>query len=1112
MAHPKTFQILHISDLHINDSKEDRFDRSVVLDPLIERVKGDQSDVFRPEIVIVTGDIAFKGIKTEYDLAKDFFDDLLAALDLNSDRLFVVPGNHDVNRKIYRPKDVPQYDNMQELNTELQDQDYREDLLRGMADYFDFTETYLPHFERIQGRLVPFVNTYTTECHKKIGLVGLNSAWMCRKSTDERTIAIGEYQVKTAMEELKGKEEVDLQIVLFHHPLDWLWPIDRKICRTHLNNSILLSGHLHEVSGGYLSDLDGNLYRFQAGGAYLGTESSWPSRFHYITFDWGAHNIRLDFRKFVKERRKWSIDGETGDDGRKVFEMIGTIKEESHYRKAMPEIPETYSGWIMDHCTYMDVDHLQLDGKPIRIELPEIFIPLFAYGPGRESGDEDPQVRKETPLNVEELIGKHECLLIEGDAGSGKTTVLKHLAYCLADGECQGINMSGLEGCLPVLIFLKDLKGLFDGNGEMKDGVMTVEVILSHYFKSQENVLDFETVKDFCNAERAVFLLDGLDEMAPEHRANLVNAFANFKNRYKGNKIVFSGRSHGVVGAAMDKFGRNHVKILPLTMEQVETYVKKWFQYIYSESSALGGKTADAMISEIREHHAIEELIENPLMLTATCILYHGGKELPGQRAELYKKFVNNLLHRRFKEPEKICEFLINLAYGMHQMGVRGADKVFAIEKLKVVYKQQDREMETEYRKRIENLFEDIEPKCGLLKFERGQYNFRHLTFQEFLAAVYIVDNHTDYGGAIEDYWDNERYKEVIELYIGYLSIDNKRWANRIVQDVLNNKDAEGFPRWRLAARSLLDMQKDRREIDVLDLATERLRKVIECGAGPEDLPVYLVDVGETLGWLGDCRALDKFVSVRGGVYNLESGRVEIEPFEMAKYPITNQWFVKFIRDDGYKRPEYWSGQGKRWLNHTRAEHPRFWGERKWNCPNSPVVGVCWYEADAFARWLTMVRADEYVYRLPDGNQWEAVAAGLEKRKYPWGNDWHDGKCNTGESNIGGISPVGIFTKGDTPEGISDLAGNVWEWTKTDFHSNRGLTDFRFDDDMQRLFDDKNWDQFFSKQKEKDRQLPELRGGSWNDAHFFARCASRFRYNPGSRYFKVGFRCVRTKK
>ena len=99
-----TFQILHLSDLHIT-SKES-FDRSVVLDPLIDRVKADLKNGFKPEIVVVSGDVSYSGFEPEYGLAKEFFDALLSSLELEPDGLIIVPGNHDVNRKKYRPKDL----------------------------------------------------------------------------------------------------------------------------------------------------------------------------------------------------------------------------------------------------------------------------------------------------------------------------------------------------------------------------------------------------------------------------------------------------------------------------------------------------------------------------------------------------------------------------------------------------------------------------------------------------------------------------------------------------------------------------------------------------------------------------------------------------------------------------------------------------------------------------------------------------------------------------------------------------------------------------------------------------------------------------------------------
>lgn len=272
----KRFQILHLSDFHIK--AEDGFDRSVVLDPLIERVSKDRDNGFDPEIVVVSGDIAYKGIDAEYKQAGAFFEELLRTLELTSDRLFIVPGNHDVNRKKYRPKDIPIYDNVGELNLELEDEDYRSDLFKGMGDYFGFISNNYPHLKSGHGNLVPFVHLYESRCKKKIGLVGLNSAWMCRRSPDEGEIAIGEYQVAKAMEELKELGEFDQLIHIFHHPVSWLWSEDRSRIRHFLNDSIVLNGHLHDAAGGCSMDPEYRLYQYQAGRAYLGSEFDSPAR------------------------------------------------------------------------------------------------------------------------------------------------------------------------------------------------------------------------------------------------------------------------------------------------------------------------------------------------------------------------------------------------------------------------------------------------------------------------------------------------------------------------------------------------------------------------------------------------------------------------------------------------------------------------------------------------------------------------------------------------------------------------------------------------------------------------------------------------------------------
>lgn len=316
--------ILHLSDLHFGKEKE--FDRSVVLESLMDRFGTDAKNGLKPEIVIVTGDIAFSGALDEYKQAKLFFDDLLGSLNLLGEQLFLIPGNHDVNRGAYRRSDKLVFESMGDLNLELERVQDRNDLMKGMNTYFDFVEKNYPHLKPVGKNLVPFVHSYHSEAGQKIGIVGLNSAWMCRDSEDSGKIAVGEYQISKAkkqLDQLEKEGELCKTIWLTHHPLQWLREDDRGgLCRV-LENSILLSGHLHDSEGQAVQTQEGiAFYQFQAGGVYLGAEADYPARYQVMTLDWQKNEIRLAYRSFSQSQRHWVLDGERGLDGIGLFEHV----------------------------------------------------------------------------------------------------------------------------------------------------------------------------------------------------------------------------------------------------------------------------------------------------------------------------------------------------------------------------------------------------------------------------------------------------------------------------------------------------------------------------------------------------------------------------------------------------------------------------------------------------------------------------------------------------------------------------------------------------------------------------------------------------------------------
>jgi formylglycine-generating enzyme required for sulfatase activity len=211
----------------------------------------------------------------------------------------------------------------------------------------------------------------------------------------------------------------------------------------------------------------------------------------------------------------------------------------------------------------------------------------------------------------------------------------------------------------------------------------------------------------------------------------------------------------------------------------------------------------------------------------------------------------------------------------------------------------------------------------------------------------------------------------------------------------------------------------------------------------------------------------------------------------IGKYPVTNEEFKVFMSDAGYKKQEFWTPEGWEWLKKENVTEPGYWHDRKWNGPNFPVVGVSWYEASAYAKWLSQTTGAEYA--MPSEAQWEKAARGGKGLIYPWGNDFDKNKCNSSESGLGRTSPVGIFPGDNSPYGCMDMAGNVWEW----------CADWYGED-------------YYKKSPAKNPKGPSngshrvIRGGSWVFNHWYCRGASRFFWNhPASRDNDLGFRLAR---
>jgi formylglycine-generating enzyme required for sulfatase activity len=161
-----------------------------------------------------------------------------------------------------------------------------------------------------------------------------------------------------------------------------------------------------------------------------------------------------------------------------------------------------------------------------------------------------------------------------------------------------------------------------------------------------------------------------------------------------------------------------------------------------------------------------------------------------------------------------------------------------------------------------------------------------------------------------------------------------------------------------------------------------------------------------------------------------------------------------------------------------------------------PVVQVSWYDANAYCAWLTEQQPDGRGVRLPNEAEWEYAARGEAGRDYPWGAEAPNPKRCNFDNKVGGTTPVGSYPEGATPEGVRDLAGNVWEWVQDSWYAN--YKDAPADGSARDCSD-----------ADVDRVI---RGGSWRHSAHGCRSASRVMRVPDDDSVDfLGFRCVRAR-
>jgi len=719
------------------------------------------------------------------------------------------------------------------------------------------------------------------------------------------------------------------------------------------------------------------------------------------------------------------------------------------------------------------------------------------------------------PVPIEIALIDKPCVVVIGDPGSGKTTLLKHLALNLAGRS----NMP-----LPILVPLNayaDVLARSDCN---------LQQYLPEYFAGlEQGMSDLRPLFDQEIAKgRTVILLDGLDEVLRD-RARLVNKVEAFARETVplGNQVVVTSRIVGYRESPLGSKEWTLYTLLDFDRDDIEEFAARWCAAF--EKSTLGDTIEARLAAEVERksllaaieaNPGVANLASNPLLLTILALIKRQGVKLPNHRVELYELYLKTLitawskaraLDKRPVGPPldylQTISVLGPLALWLREENPTAGlvPKERLIEWLTSHFTGEDWGLLPGPAAERAGEFLNSVRKYSNLLLERGQgrFGFIHLTLEETLAARGLVHQGQlkldDCLEIIRRHLVDPGWRETILLAVGVWGLvrEQPRVAGEVVRAILK-MDCSGND----AGKNILIAGACLKDIGSIGIGQGVVKEVIEAllaASRHRVLPATVQrDAGVMLGRIGWIPPdLDTFVPVPSGVFLYGDSKKAVEigqPFAISKYPVTNLQYRRFVEANGYARPEFWSDEGRAWLAGRydaqapeeaqdwlvrrppeKRHEPSGWQDAKWNNPLAPVIGISWFEAEAYCNWLAkeLGRA----IRLPTESEWEKAARGTDGRLWPWGNEWNKNLCNNRELGLGHVCVVGMFPKGVSPYGAHDMAGNVWEWTG-------------------------------SIKTHSETLYRAVRGGSWTYFKRLTGCAYRLGYVPASFHNHVGFRPI----
>lgn len=736
-------RIIHISDLHL-EKETPTFEKTEIISALAEDLK---KQVDENTILFFTGDLIDKGasnftdkLNAFYSFEKVFIEPILSQNPSLKGKIFIVPGNHDVYRdKIDKYSESglkSELDNVKGLDTFIQSNRLKSKHLDRLEDYKKWESDFYNRHNSKESTNFEFSHKINIGKYK-VGITCLNSAWLCKDDFDKENLLLGKNQIENSLSEIG---DCQVKLALSHHPLEFFKEFDKETLKIAIyrNYDILFTGHVHELSSSYTSDLIGNIFISIANS----TIGDFPKERKYVN---GYTIVDLEpnqkivahYRKYIETYSNFVPNTDIGtEDGKKTFPILKDDKLEVFEKNQ-----RIIEGIESRFCEKLNDDIIMSSSNTsVNCSIDNLFVePILLNSPQGILKEEDT-----IKYSIDSILSSSDNYLIYGMKESGKTLLLDKMFI-------ESVRRFNQFNKIPILLKYSDFK--------KKEIIRVIREFVA---------ISSNEIEKFLDDNETILFVD--DILFNGNGSQQIDSLKKLLTRYPKMQLVASADLvlENVIPTDYlehnDVLNANITFIQNFSSKEIKQLIQKWYV----------GKEIDLQenMQKLIKSFTDFGLPKTPLSVTLFLWIFEKQEKKPINNSVLVELFIENLLEKTnieniysdtfdFTNKKRLLSFV---AKYMHDNG--DSDYSYAVDYVDLLGYFKDY-LKTRFSGQPQKVLDDF-IKRGILTYHDDNF----VRFKSAFFFHYFLALHFDYDPSFkEEVFTGENYLGFIEEITYYTGL-----------------------------------------------------------------------------------------------------------------------------------------------------------------------------------------------------------------------------------------------------------------------------------------------------------------------------------------------------